>query len=230
MVTAQHEKVMETRLLLWLWFAAQSDKTVTQSQVVSKLKRKSEAVEAYRQVLQALESAEAIAIHKKQCSLTPAGEVRLAKGLAEPAFELSGTIVGTWVANALLAWLRQNPPGAAPQSKQEAVAQNGAAKTKAQAKAALTSYDAFQEVALETYDSLNRNYNLDDLVPIYRIRREMGDRVVRSDFDQWLFEMQSDDVVQLIGGEMPELTPDKAEDSVQTRMGTTRYYIKRLDS
>lgn len=230
MVTAQHEMAMETRLLLWLWFAAQLDKTVTQSQAVSKLKRKGEVADAYRQLLQALESAEAISIHKNLCSITPIGEVRLAKGLAEPAFELSGTIVGTWVANALLAWLRKNPRGAAPQSKQGAAAQNGAAKTKAQAKAVLTSYEAFQKVALETYDSLNRNYNLDDLVPIYRIRREIGDRVVRSDFDQWLLEMQSDDVVQLIGGEMPELTPDKAEDSVQTRMGTTRYYVKRLDS
>lgn len=223
MVTAQHGTAMETRLLLWLWFAAQSSKTMTHAQVISKLKRKDESAEAYRQVLQALELAGAIATQQKQCSITATGEVRLAKGLAEPKFELSGTIVGTWVANALLAWMRQ--AGAPSVATTDAVA-----KSKAEVKATLTSYEAFQKVALEAYDSLNRNYNLDDLVPIYRIRREIGDRVVRSNFDQWLLEMQSDDVVQLIGGEMPELTPDKAEDSVQTRMGTTRYYVKRLDS
>lgn len=228
MVMAQQETALETRLLLWLWFAAQQGKTVTQAQVVSKLKRKDESAEAYRQILRALDSAGAIAIQQKQCSITPAGEAHLAKGLADATFELSGTIVGTWVANALLLWLRQTPRGEAS-PPQKSATRNGAAKTKAAAQAALTSYEAFQKAALETYDSLNRSYNLDDLVPIYRIRRELGDRVTRANFDAWLLEMQSQDMVQLIGGEMPELTADKAEDSVQTRMGTTRYYVKRLD-
>ena len=41
--------------------------------------------------------------------------------------------------------------------------------------------------------------------------------------------MQADDKLQLIGGEMPELTPDKAEDSIKTALGGTRYYAKRIE-
>jgi hypothetical protein len=34
--------------------------------------------------------------------------------------------------------------------------------------------------------------------------------------------------LQLIGGEMPSLTPDKAEDSIETKLGGMRYYVKLL--
>jgi hypothetical protein len=109
---------------------------------------------------------------------------------------------------------------------------DGAVSTKAaQAKTkekAIASYDDFKQVALDVYDRLNRDYNLDDLVPIYRIRREIGDRLSRSQFNEWLLEMQSNDITQLIGGEMTDITPDKAEDSIKTELGGIRYYVKRL--
>jgi hypothetical protein len=100
------------------------------------------------------------------------------------------------------------------------------AKTKEKA---IASYKEFKPVALEVYDRLNRDYNLDDLVPIYRIRREIGDRVSRSHFSEWLMEMQSNDIFQLIGGEMPDVTPDKREDSITIPGGGLRYYAKRLN-
>jgi hypothetical protein len=40
--------------------------------------------------------------------------------------------------------------------------------------------------------------------------------------------MQTKDLWQLIGGEMPELTPDKAEDSIKTTLGGIRYYAKKI--
>jgi hypothetical protein len=94
----------------------------------------------------------------------------------------------------------------------------------------IEGYEAFKQVALDVYDRLNRDFNLDDLVPIYRIRREIGDRVSRSEFNEWLLEMQENDFIQLIGGEMIEITPDIAEDSIKTDLGAVRYYIKRLNS
>jgi hypothetical protein len=81
---------------------------------------------------------------------------------------------------------------------------------------------------LEIYDRLNRDFNMDNLVPIYRIRREIGERVERSEFDEWLLEMQASDVLQLIGGEMPELTPDISQESVKTALGAIRYYAKKI--
>jgi hypothetical protein len=85
-------------------------------------------------------------------------------------------------------------------------------------------------VALDVYDSLNRDYNLDDLVPIYRMRRAIGERVGRSEFNEWLLEMQANDIFQLIGGEMTDITPDKTEDSIKTKLGGMRYYAKRTSS
>jgi hypothetical protein len=110
---------------------------------------------------------------------------------------------------------------------------DGAVSTKAaQGKTkekAIASYDKFKPVALEVYDQLNRDHNLNDLVPIYRIRREIGDRVTPSQFNEWLLEMQANDMFQLMGGEMPDITPDKAEDSITTELSGLRYYAKRLN-
>jgi hypothetical protein len=33
-----------------------------------------------------------------------------------------------------------------------------------------------------------------------------------------------------MGGEMPDITPDKAEDSITTELSGLRYYAKRLNS
>jgi hypothetical protein len=109
---------------------------------------------------------------------------------------------------------------------------DGAVSTKAaQGKTkekAIASYDEFKPVALDVYDQLNRDYNLDSLVPIYRIRREIGDRVSRSHFNQWLMEMQANDILQLQGGSLPDSDPSKIEDSITTELSGLRCYAKRL--
>ncbi|MEM6255506.1 MAG: hypothetical protein AAF821_21540 [Cyanobacteria bacterium P01_D01_bin.156] len=92
----------------------------------------------------------------------------------------------------------------------------------------ITSYEAFTSVALDVYEQLNADFQCEDLVPIYRIRRTIGGQVSRTKFNEWLLKMQANDKLQLIGGEMPELTPEKAEDSVKTSLGGIRYYAKRL--
>jgi hypothetical protein len=93
---------------------------------------------------------------------------------------------------------------------------------------AIKSSDEFKSVALEVYDKLNQNYNLDDLVPIYRIRREIGDRISREHFNAWLLEMQANDILQLMTGEIPDFTPDKREDSIHIPGAGLRSYAKRL--
>ncbi|HTL88278.1 MAG TPA: hypothetical protein VL134_02680, partial [Leptolyngbya sp.] len=134
------------------------------------------------------------------------------EGLKAKSFEFDANI-GAKTANALLHWIRQN----------NSAVTNGNGK-----KAAIASYEEFKPIALEVFDRLNRDYNLDNLVPIYRIRREIGERVERSKFSEWMLDLQASDVLQLIGGEMPSLTPDKAEDSITTPLGGDRYYAKRL--
>jgi len=116
------------------------------------------------------------------------------------------------LANAALKWFREN--------QGQGVSVVSAPK--------ISSYDEFKAVALETYDQLNRDYNLSNLVPIYQIRREIGDRVTRSQFNDWMLELQSKDVLHLVTGLVTDLTPDKEKDSITTEIGGLRYYAKLL--
>lgn len=136
--------------------------------------------------------------------------------MKSPECRFEGNTVGSWVAHALLKWISQMSGAVAATASANGV------------KSGIESYDEFKQVALEIYDKLNQDYNLNDLVPIYRIRREVGDRVSRSEFNEWLLEMQEKDVFQLMAGEMPDITPDKREDSITIPGGGLRYYAKRL--
>ncbi|MEL6552892.1 MAG: hypothetical protein AAFQ63_05430 [Cyanobacteria bacterium J06621_11] len=155
-------------------------------------------------------------------SLTESGEKRLAAGLANSEFAFS-SVAGPKTTNALLKWFRQRqtPITAARSVSNTGNPSNGNTPQ-------IGSYEAFAETALKTYDQLNQDYNLGDLVPIYRIRRELGDRVPRQQFNEWLLEIQANDIVQLMGGDLPNATSDQLEDSVAIPGGGTRFYVKRL--
>ncbi len=84
-------------------------------------------------------------------------------------------------------------------------------------------------MALEVYDQLNRDYNYDDLVPIYKMRRAIGDRVTRSQFSDWMLEMQANDILQLQGGGVEDDSTDKLEDSIMTKVSGLRCFAKRLN-
>jgi hypothetical protein len=86
----------------------------------------------------------------------------------------------------------------------------------------------FDKEVIDTYERLNRENAYDDLVPIYHLRRAMGDQVSRSDFTNWLLDMQVKDKFQLMAGEISDMTPDKREDSVIIPDVGLRYYAKRL--
>ena len=150
----------------------------------------------------------------KGFTLTDAGKTLLTEALTGDEFLFDGKIMGTKLGNALLKWYRSQPTDVS------------VVKDKVNA---IESYEAFKVVALEVYDRLNRDYNLDNLVPIYRIRRTIGDRVSRSEFGEWLFEMQVNDHFELLEGTVEDSAPDKLEDSVTTNLGKLRCYAKRLD-
>ncbi|MEH1855801.1 MAG: hypothetical protein V7L11_30005 [Nostoc sp.] len=212
-------KNTSTRLLLALWDLGGTQQEVKKGQLTKRIVLKSQKVADYQGIFEELQKEGAIAISKKGYSLTSAkGLEVLGEGLRSGEFKFEGTIIGTWAANALVKWISQID-----------VAVTGA-DVPVNGKGAIASYDEFKSVALEVYDKLNQNYNLDELVPIYRIRREIGDQITREDFNEWLLEMQKNDIVQLIGGEMTDITPDKAEDSITTKLSGLRYYAKRLSS
>jgi hypothetical protein len=214
-----NEHQAKTRLLLALWDMDASNTAVMKGQLTKRVVQKGQKSSDYQGIFDQLEKDGAIAIAKKKFSLSDKGKKMLGESLKHPEVKFEGTIVGTWVANALVRWIAQ-PDGVVS-------APVAPAKTKEKA---IASYEKFEHVAMEVYDRLNQEHNLNDLVPIYRIRREIGDRVSRTDFNEWLMEMQRNDIFLLMAGEMRDMTPDKREDSIETSGGGLRYYAKRLNS
>ena len=212
------EAQAKTRLLLALWDLGGAKQEVKKGELTKRIATKGKKVADYQDIFAELEKLGAIAISKKGYSLvSPNGLEVLGEGLKSRDFRFEGTIVGTWTANALLRWI----------SDQDETRVSTFAPVKG-AKSAIASYDEFEKVTLEVYDRLNRDYNLDDLVPIYRIRREIGELVSRKHFNEWMLEIQANDILQLQGGSLPDKDPTKLEDSITTEVSGLRCYAKRL--
>lgn len=225
------EAQAKTRTLLALWDLEGAKTEVKKSELTKRVIRTNEKAGDYQGVFEQLEKAGAIAIATKNriasLSLTKQGLQMLGEGLKSPKFEYEAG-VGAKTVNALLKWIRQVDGAVSSPTAASKAAGNGAYAPGVGE--AIASYDKFEQLTLEVYERLNRDYNLDDLVPIYRIRREIGDRVSRDKFKEWLLEMQANDFFQLMGGEMSDITPDKREDSITIPGGGLRYYAKRLNS
>jgi hypothetical protein len=204
----------EIRLLLNLWDLGEGQNLVNKGKVLPTFSGKDKAVKqsAYKDALQALIDGGAIAISdtkQVKYSVSDVGLQRLADGLRSPDFSFEGAaLVSSRLANAALRWFQQN--------SDRAVSVESAPK--------IFSYDEFKAVALETYDQLNRDYNFDNLVPIYRIRRAISERVTRSQFSDWLLEMQSNDLFLLQDGTIEDGAPDKLRDSVSTPISGLRCF------
>ncbi|RUR79153.1 hypothetical protein ACF3DV_26040 [Chlorogloeopsis fritschii PCC 9212] len=212
------EAQTQTRLLLALWDLGGTKQEIKKGELTKRVVQKGKKAADYQGIFENLEKKGAIAVSKKGYSLvSPKGLDVLGEGLKSSDFKFEGTIVGTWAANALLKWISQ-VNGTVVSA---ATSVNGVKST-------VKSYQDFEKVTLRVYDRLNSDYNLNHLVPIYRIRREIGDRVSRSDFKKWLLEMQANDILQLQGGSVEDSAPDKIEDSITTELDGLRCYAKLL--
>ncbi|MEG4809444.1 hypothetical protein QUA82_17455 [Microcoleus sp. F8-D3] len=214
----------KVRVLLNLWDLGGGKMKVKKGDLTKRIVRTNETSQRYVEVLGELQATGAIEYSLVNrvtlVELTAKGKEVLAQGLKskDSLFEFDGSQIGTRLGNSLLKWIRH----------QDGAASVAVEKGKGDA-GTIASYEDFKVVAIDVYDSLNRDYNLDDLVPIYRMRRAIGERVGRSEFNEWLLEMQANDIFQLMAGETPDITPDKREDSIIIPGGTLRYYAKRLN-
>jgi hypothetical protein len=197
----------EVRVLLVLWDLGGT--SVRKGELNSRFSGKAaHTKEAYSSLIKV----GAIEISGNSLTLTDAGKILLAKSLAGGDFKFEAQI-GAKTANSLLKWLQFQP---------------SVGESKLTSEMAIDSYEIFKSVVLETYNQLNRDFNLDDLVPIYRIRRDIGDRLKRHEFDNWLLTMQADDLFQLQGGSLPDGDRAKIEDSVTTELSGLRCYATLL--
>jgi RecG-like helicase len=204
----------EVRFLLALWDLGGAD--IRKGSVNSRFSGKTaEATAACASLIKA--GAVNNSKESRCLTLTDAGKLLLESSLVKDNFEFEAQI-GAKTANALLNWFRANANcnqrSLPKDSKQEAIA----------------SYDQFKEIVLTSYDRLNSDFNFDRLVPIYRIRRDIGDRVARTSFNEWLLKMQAEGILQLLEGTVEDSAPDKLEDSVITKVSGLRCYAKRIDT
>ncbi len=215
----------KVRVLLNLWDLGGGKMMVKKGDLTKRIVRTNETSVKYQGVLGELQEAGAIVYSLSNrvtlVELSARGKEVLADGLKsrDSLFEFDGSQIGTRLGNALLKWIRH----------QDGAASVAGEKGKGDVRA-IASYEEFKAVALDVYDSLNRDYNLDDLVPIYRMRRAIGERVGRSQFNEWLLEMQANDIFQLMSGEMPDITADQREDSITISGVGFRNYAKRLNA
>jgi hypothetical protein len=213
------------RVLLALWALGGAKQEVKRGELTKRIVSKRKKVADYKEIFDELEKENAIAVSKKGFSLvSPKGLELLGEGLKSSDFNFEGTIVGTWAANALLNWIAEidGSANSAPLTQKQP-ATNGKSSNEE-----IASYKEFEKTTLEVYENLNRDYNLNNLVPIYRIRKEIGEKVSRENFNEWMLEMQEKDIFQLMAGEMPDITPDKREDSITIPGAGLRYYAKQL--
>ncbi|MDJ0732927.1 MAG: hypothetical protein QNJ47_02400 [Nostocaceae cyanobacterium] len=213
------ETQARTRLLLALWDLGGINQEVKKGKLAKRIVSKGTKIADYQSIFEELTEKGAIAMSKNGYTLSPQGLEILSQGLQNPEFRFPGTIIGTWVVNALLEWISQMDEGI--NSVSPSVNGN-------RVKSGIKSYSEFEKVASQVYEKLNREYNFNHLVPIYRIRREIGNRVTRADFNEWLLEMQANDILQLQGGTVEDSALDKIEDSISTELDGLRCYARIL--
>jgi hypothetical protein len=205
---------LEVRFLLTLWDLGGAD--IRKGSVNSRFSGKTAAANAAcNRLIEA--GAVKSSSESRILTLTEAGKVLLESSLGQDKFEFEAQI-GAKTANALLKWFR-----AKANVNQISLADLVRV-------AEISSYQEFQSAALASYDRLNSEFNFDRLVPIYRMRRDLGDRVVRISFNEWLLKMQADGIFQLLEGTVEDSAPDKLEDSVMTKVSGLRCYAKRIDT
>ena len=188
---------------------------------------KQESTKTYAKAMEDLKKTGALSEEKGVLTLER-GMIRdrLLAELTQPGFEFE-TQLGGKKANVLLALMRELAiaPAAGINGNGNS---NGNGQETAIVLEPITSYNDFKSVVMGTFDQLNQDYSLDNLVPIYRIRRELGERVGRSQFNDWIFDIQAEGGIQLTAGELPGITRDQEEDSIEIPGVGFRFYIQKF--
>ena len=206
----------KTRVLLVLWAIVGIGNSLGKGKILPLTRTKEKAAD-YDEVFAALEADGAIALTRKKggnikdVTLTQVGYGLLGDWLRSPDFKFEGTQIGAKLGNYLVKWIAHVPN----------------APVVAESAPKISSYDEFKAVALETYDQLNFEFNYDNFVPIYKIRRSIGDQVTRTEFNDWLIKMQADSIFLLQENAVEDNARDKLEDSVSTPINGLRCYVTK---
>ena len=212
-LTAEEQAVWDAkakvRVLLNLWALEDEKKSVRKGELNKRIVRTNETSKNYEGVIGELEQAGAIVYSPLNrvtlVALSARGKEVLADGLKskDSLFEFDGSQIGTRLGNALLKWIRH---------------QDGAAGVGVEAGkgdvGAIASYEEFKAQALALFEKLDKSYNYSGLVPIWHLRRELGEQVSRENFKDLIMQMQADRLFYLQSGEARGATDEQKRDSI----------------
>lgn len=207
--TPAEEAKAKVRVLLNLWDEGEGKNKVNQGKLTKLIARTNETKKTYEAVLKELEDSGAIAYLREkgrsQVELTAKGKEVLAAGLKsqDSLFVFDGSQMGARLGNALLKWIRHQD-GAASVAVEKGKEDVGA----------IVSYEEFKPQALALFEKLDKAYNYMGLVPIWHLRRELGERVKREDFKDLIMQMQADRLFYLQSGEARGATDEQKRDSI----------------
>jgi hypothetical protein len=211
-----------TRFLLGLWSFGGVDVAVKQGDLMKVVRLGKERVADFAPIVADLLADGSIVVESvgrsKVYTLLALGMDRLRAGVIDPGFGFEGTVVGTRFVSLLLRFFREVV----------AVAPVGVVSVEVAPVEKIEDYEAFKPVLLDTYRELLARFNYNRLVPIYQIRRELGDRVDRETFNQWIIQAHKDDVLEMMDCGERDITPDEIADSVKPPFGRLWFFaIKR---
>jgi hypothetical protein len=192
------------KLLIYVWSAG----TISKGELSKRLGKKLTG-NALKDLLEKLQNEQVLNIsvnkQKQTISLTPTGNQTLKEHLYSPDFKFTGN-QGARLVNDLMEWFRKNAVTEAKSAPRP-----------------ISTYEEFKQVVVDTYDKIKKQFNYIKLVPVYRIRRELGDRVDREKFNEWMLEMHYTDVMRLHGGTPDETSEEAARDSIYSEAMQTFY-------
>lgn len=99
----------------------------------------------------------------------------------------------------------------------------------------IKDYATFEKEAMKAIKQVQKTYKTGNTIPIFRVKEALESRFDRGrlatadkpgQFHKWLNEMQARDKFNFLSGDMPTLTPRKADGSIKTSLGYARYYIE----
>lgn len=212
----------KVRVLLNLWDEGEGKNKVNQGKLTKLIARTNETKKTYEPILKELEESGAIAYLREkgrsQVELTAKGKEVLAAGLKsqDSLFEFDGAQMGARLGNALLKWMRHEDGGVA------VAVEAGKGDV-----GAIASYEEFKAVALALFEKLDKGYNYMGIVPIWHLRRELGERVKREDFKDLIMQMQADRLFYLQSGEARGATDEQKRDSISDEVRGLLFFVSK---
>ncbi|MFB2917143.1 hypothetical protein [Aerosakkonema funiforme] len=213
--TNTHAKV---RLLLALWDLGGAQQEVATGQLTRRIVPKGGKKGDFQELFDELQGEGAIEVSKKGYKMPAKGVEMLSGILKSPDFRFRSQ-VGAKTANALLKWIGAGGTlgdgGTAPAAAGKGV------------EGAIGSYDEFKLEALALFDKLDKGYNYMGIVPIWHLRQELGERLSREDFNNWIMQMQAEQLFYLQSGEARGATDEQKRNSITDEVRGLLFFISK---